>query len=111
MILTAAYRILQRYHLRWSGLLLKKGKNCQKIWILTIGFFKTGNFGACRLFLVVNHSCRDDIKPTSKREENGVRMVPDQVSYYFQLAQQHQQSLQNGGAQANPTQVTHASNR
>ncbi len=58
---------------------------------------------------MVNHSCRDDIKPTSKREENGVRMVPDQVSYYFQLAQQHQQSLQNGGAQANPTQVTHAS--
>jgi hypothetical protein len=60
-------------------------------------------------WLSINHSCRDDIKPTSKREENGVRMVPDQVSYYFQLAQQHQQSLQNGGAQANPTQVTHAS--
>jgi hypothetical protein len=58
---------------------------------------------------VINDSFRDDIKPTSKREENGVRMVPDQVSYYFQLAQQHQQSLQNGGAQANPTQVTHAS--
>jgi hypothetical protein len=72
-------------------------------------FFQIDNFDTCRLFLVVNHSCRDDIKPTSKREENGVRMVPDQVSYYFQLAQQHQQSLQNGGAQANPTQVTHAS--
>jgi len=37
---------------------------------------------------------RDDIKPTTKREESSVRMVPDQVSYYFQLAQQHQQQLQ-----------------
>merc|ERR1719278_616113 len=45
---------------------------------------------------------RDDIKPTTKREESSVRMAPDQVSYYFQLAQQHQQSLQNNptGAQA-----------
>merc|ERR1719471_1275144 len=33
---------------------------------------------------------RDDIKPTTKREESSVRMVPDQVSYYFQLAQQRQ---------------------
>ncbi len=35
-------------------------------------------------------------------------MVPDQVSYYFQLAQQHQQALQNGGsqAQANQAQVS-----
>merc|ERR1712107_951548 len=31
---------------------------------------------------------RDDIKPTTEREESSVRMVPDQVSYYFQLAQQ-----------------------
>merc|ERR1712059_128034 len=38
---------------------------------------------------------RDDIKPATKREETSVRMVPDQVSYYFQLAQQHQQALQN----------------
>jgi len=38
---------------------------------------------------------RDDIKPTPKREEASVKMAPDQVSYYFQLAQQHQQSLQS----------------
>lgn len=38
---------------------------------------------------------RDDIKPTPKREDSSVRMAPDQVSYYFQLAQQHQQSLQS----------------
>merc|ERR550525_1276722 len=38
---------------------------------------------------------RDDIKPTAKREDSSVRVAPDQVSYYFQLAQQHQQSLQN----------------
>jgi len=37
---------------------------------------------------------RDDIKPTPKREDSSVKMAPDQVSYYFQLAQQHQQSLQ-----------------
>ena len=37
---------------------------------------------------------RDDIKPTAKREDSSVRVAPDQVSYYFQLAQQHQQSLQ-----------------
>merc|ERR1712203_10619 len=43
------------------------------------------------------------IKPTTKREESSVRMVPDQVSYYFQLAQQHQQQLQqNSGS---PTQA------
>merc|ERR1712004_421501 len=46
---------------------------------------------------------RDDIKPTTKREESSVRMGPDQVSYYFQLAQQHQQQLQqNSGS---PTQA------
>merc|ERR1719309_1030827 len=38
---------------------------------------------------------RDDIKPAPKREESSVKMAPDQVSYYFQLAQQHQQSLQS----------------
>lgn len=50
---------------------------------------------------------RDDIKPTTKREESSVRMVPDQVSYYFQLAQQHQQQLQQTAgspAQAGVTQ-------
>ena len=39
---------------------------------------------------------RDDIKPAAKREDSSVRVAPDQVSYYFQLAQQHQQSLQVG---------------
>merc|ERR1719150_2668944 len=39
---------------------------------------------------------RDDIKPsTARKEDSSVRVAPDQVSYYFQLAQQHQQSLQN----------------
>merc|ERR1712223_1434753 len=46
---------------------------------------------------------RDDIKPTTKREESSVRMVPDQVSYYFQLAQQHQQQLQQN--YGSPTQA------
>ena len=79
---------------------------------------------------------RDDIKPTTKREESSVRMVPDQVSvlllcfthihlrsinfmigvawpvinvqvsYYFQLAQQHQQQLQqNSGSPTQAQQV------
>lgn len=39
---------------------------------------------------------RDDIKPTRIKEETTVRtsMNPDQVHYYFQLAQQHQAALQ-----------------
>merc|ERR1719328_443060 len=46
---------------------------------------------------------RDDIKPTARKEDSSGRMVPDQVSYYFQLAQQHQQQLQqNSGS---PTQA------
>merc|ERR1719154_737530 len=46
---------------------------------------------------------RDDIKPvTTKREDSSVRMVPDQVSYYFQLAQQHQQALQTSSAPTQP---------
>merc|ERR1719228_1941970 len=45
---------------------------------------------------------RDDIKPTAKREDSSVRVAPDQVSYYFQLAQQHQQSLQSSSG--SPTQ-------
>ena len=42
---------------------------------------------------------RDDIKPptasttTKQREDNSVRMAPDQVSYYFQTAQQQQQQV------------------
>merc|ERR1719291_347785 len=58
---------------------------------------------------------RDDIKPvTTKREDSSVRMVPDQVSYYFQLAQQHQQALQTSSApsqqpqQQAPQQVVQA---
>merc|ERR1712029_902305 len=47
---------------------------------------------------------RDDIKPATKREESSVRMAPDQVSYYFQLAQQHQQSLQNNTSSSQPQQ-------
>jgi len=55
---------------------------------------------------------RDDIKPTPKPEPNS-RMVPDQVSYYLQLAQQHQQALQTNQSatsqqqqqQQQPTQV------
>jgi len=58
---------------------------------------------------------RDDIKPTPKREDSSVKMAPDQVSYYFQLAQQHQQSLQTPNspshqqplAQAQPQQQLH----
>jgi len=52
---------------------------------------------------------RDDIKPATKREDSSVRMAPDQVSYYFQLAQQHQQSLQSPNspaAQPPPTPQT-----
>jgi len=45
---------------------------------------------------------RDDIKPTTKREDSSVRMAPDQVSYYFQLAQQHQQSLQSPNSPSQP---------
>lgn len=48
---------------------------------------------------------RDDIKPTKVREDSSVRMIPDQVSYYFQLAQQHQQALQQS---AGTSQVTQA---
>jgi len=53
---------------------------------------------------------RDDIKPATRKDDSSVRMAPDQVSYYFQLAQQHQQSLQNnsssssGGQQQQSTQ-------
>ena len=81
--------------------------------------------------------CRDDIKPTTKREESSVRMVPDQVnvlqlcfihiyicsidfiirvawsvinvqvSYYFQLAQQHQQQLQQNSGSPTQAQQVH----
>merc|ERR1719493_454497 len=41
---------------------------------------------------------RDDIRPATRKDDSSVRMAPDQVSYYFQLAQQHQQSLQNNSS-------------
>lgn len=39
---------------------------------------------------------RDEIKTTKRQEETGQRaaMMPEQVQYYFQLAQQHQAALQ-----------------
>ncbi|GAB6029030.1 hypothetical protein CHUAL_004818 [Chamberlinius hualienensis] len=46
---------------------------------------------------------RDELKP-QKRQEEVVRttnVIPDQVQYYFQLAQQHQAALQ----QQSPTQI------
>lgn len=51
---------------------------------------------------------RDELKPATKRTEDTVRttaMPPDQVQYYFQLAQQHQQALQQ---QQQPTTLTAA---
>jgi len=49
---------------------------------------------------------RDDIKPAPKAE-NGSRVMTDQVSYYLQLAQQHQHSLQtNQTSSAQPAQAT-----
>jgi len=49
---------------------------------------------------------RDDIKPTIKREDSSVRMVPDQASfsYHFQLAQQHQQALQTSSSSSQQPQ-------
>ena len=49
---------------------------------------------------------RDDIKPTIKREDSSVRMVPDQASfsYNFQLAQQHQQALQTSSSSSHQPQ-------
>ena len=104
------------------------------------GTASTGfNFGQrplCPPSWKITFLCRDDIKPTTKREESSVRMVPDQVnvlqlcfihiyicsidfiirvawpvinvqvSYYFQLAQQHQQQLQqNSGSPTQAQQV------
>ncbi|CAN8002057.1 unnamed protein product [Ixodes hexagonus] len=47
---------------------------------------------------------RDELKPAAKRTEDAVRttaMPPDQVQYYFQLAQQHQAALQQQQQQPN----------
>lgn len=43
---------------------------------------------------------RDDIKQNKPKEESNGRSVvnPDQVHYYFQLAQQHHASLQNNSS-------------
>jgi len=52
---------------------------------------------------------RDDIKPTptasKQREDSSVRMAPDQVSYYFQMAQQQQQQQQQQQAQPATPQI------
>ncbi|XP_049834261.1 nuclear transcription factor Y subunit gamma-like isoform X1 [Schistocerca gregaria] len=45
---------------------------------------------------------RDELKPNKSRDDGGVRttsMNPDQVHYYFQLAQQHQAALQQTNQQ------------
>ncbi|CAH1110756.1 unnamed protein product [Psylliodes chrysocephalus] len=41
---------------------------------------------------------RDDIKPNKVREETRVGTNPDQVHYYFQLAQQHHANLQQNNS-------------
>ncbi|KAG0415137.1 hypothetical protein HPB47_007690 [Ixodes persulcatus] len=51
---------------------------------------------------------RDELKPAAKRTDDTVRttvMPPDQVQYYFQLAQQHREALQQ---QQQPTTLTAA---
>ncbi|KAG8224546.1 hypothetical protein J437_LFUL002150 [Ladona fulva] len=53
---------------------------------------------------------RDELKPNKSREDANVRtasMNPDQVHYYFQLAQQHQAALQQS-QQVGTTQATQA---
>lgn len=44
---------------------------------------------------------RDELKPNKSRDDPSLRtsMNPDQVHYYFQLAQQHQQALQQTATQ------------
>ncbi|KAJ8925348.1 hypothetical protein NQ315_009178 [Exocentrus adspersus] len=51
---------------------------------------------------------RDDIKPTKAREEGAQRSGsnPDQVHYYFQLAQQHHANLQQNNASPTTTATT-----
>ncbi|XP_023218783.1 uncharacterized protein LOC111620987 [Centruroides sculpturatus] len=51
---------------------------------------------------------RDELKPTKRQDENirTTTMHPDQVQYYFQLAQQHQAALQQ-----QTTNVTSGSNQ
>lgn len=48
---------------------------------------------------------RDDIKQSKPKEENTSRTVvnPDQIHYYFQLAQQHHASLQQNNASPTTT--------
>ncbi|CAL8097423.1 unnamed protein product [Orchesella dallaii] len=40
---------------------------------------------------------RDELKPTKKDENKGATVIGEQVQYYLQLAQQHQQALQATG--------------
>jgi nuclear transcription factor Y gamma len=56
---------------------------------------------------------RDELKPTKRQENDGLRtgmtttaaVHPDQVQYYFQLAQQHQAALQQQGPQQAAQQI------
>ena len=56
---------------------------------------------------------RDELKPTKRQENDALRSAvtathavpPDQVQYYFQLAQQHQAALQQQGPQQAPQQI------
>lgn len=56
---------------------------------------------------------RDELKPTKRQENDALRSTvtatqavgPDQVQYYFQLAQQHQQALQQQGPQQQTQQI------
>lgn len=40
---------------------------------------------------------RDELKPPKRQSADTAAMMPDQVQYYFQLAQQHQAALNQGG--------------
>lgn len=57
---------------------------------------------------------REELKPPKRQEENvrTATMHPDQVQYYFQLAQQHQAALQqqqnSGVSQPNQQQIQQA---
>lgn len=53
---------------------------------------------------------RDEVKPAGSRSGSDTRtsMNPDQVHYYFQLAQQHQAALQQTNANSNGGQPTPA---
>ncbi|CAG9838248.1 unnamed protein product [Diabrotica balteata] len=49
---------------------------------------------------------RDDIKPNKVRDESRISSNPDQVHYYFQLAQQHHANLQQNNTSPTTTPST-----